>query len=210
MRSTSSPCSRRSGISHRLPILVYPCNLLGYVRLGLIGAAAAGWLALPAVPLDARLTLVGFLLAASALDALDGPLARRLGHATRFGARLDQSTDLLGATLLWLMSGFSLGPALIALEWAAGLAVLLRPHTALPEPIPLGRSFMRRYFANRQRNPLSILANASHLALPIALFLGAGFEPVAYAAIPGLIAFELATALILAAHVRREVGQAVT
>lgn len=67
---------------------------------GIIGAAnvvtaarLAMALGLWTLPLDAGWTLAGLATAGAVLDAVDGPLARRTGTTSRFGARFDMETD---------------------------------------------------------------------------------------------------------------------
>jgi hypothetical protein len=57
--------------------------------------------------------------------------------------------------------------------------------------------FARSYFQNNQRNPLSILANVSHIVFPAALYLGPDFWWGGWIAAPGVIVYEIATATIL-------------
>ena len=77
-------------------------NLLSYLRL----AAIPTLLALAA--LDLRTAFLWLLAAAWATDAIDGPLARKLGQESARGARLDSVADrglmltiALGAAWIW-------------------------------------------------------------------------------------------------------------
>lgn len=177
--------------------LVYPCNLLGYLRICLIGAAVGLWLPAEALTLELKLTVLGLLLASSLLDALDGVLARLLDQQTRFGQCLDQVTDLMCATVLWLASGLWLAVPILILEWAGGAVALSKSTDPARQKRLIGTAFMRSYLANRQRNVLSVTANVSHVVFPAALFLGPGFESAVWLAAPGLIVFEAATLLIV-------------
>lgn len=73
-------------------------NLVTTCRLAL---ALSLWL----VPGDRAWTLVWIATAAAVLDGVDGPLARRRGEATAFGARFDMETDawliLTLSVLVW-------------------------------------------------------------------------------------------------------------
>ena len=85
-------------------------------------------------------TPLGLWTVGAASDLLDGPLARRLGGATRHGAFLDSVADVLfvlGASstgaALGLLSGWV--PAAIGVAFAAyALAGLLAGSVALPSP----------------------------------------------------------------------------
>lgn len=96
-----------------------PANAITTARAG-VGALAAAVLALPGGLADAPAlawALTGAVVAALALDGVDGWLARRTGLASRFGARLDMEVDAaLGAllALLALLSGKA-GPWVLAL-----------------------------------------------------------------------------------------------
>jgi len=187
--------------------LVYPCNVLGYVRLCLLGAATTVWLTGQADSTIVKLGFVTLTVASSLLDTLDGPLARRFAHQTEFGMWLDQVTDLLTSTVVWLASGFFLAVPILILEWVTGLIALRRATRCVGHAKrDMSRSrgwFPRRYFANCQRNAFSAVANVSHFVFPVALFLGPDFRWIALLAAPGLVAFELATVFILVYSLRQ-------
>ncbi|MBL8343982.1 MAG: CDP-alcohol phosphatidyltransferase family protein, partial [Rubrivivax sp.] len=97
----SAPATARTGASSDLGA----ANRVTLLRLGLamLLAAAVG------EPLDAgpglTWVLVGMATVAALLDAVDGPLARRTGRATAFGARFDMESDawltLVLSVLVW-------------------------------------------------------------------------------------------------------------
>ncbi len=89
-------------------------NLLGITRL--VSAPALVWL-IATDRLDAAFLL--FLLA-GASDAIDGPIARRLGVASRFGAILDPLADKAVMAAVYVTGGVC---GLIPF-WLAGLVVL--------------------------------------------------------------------------------------
>ena len=81
-------------LKHRLPLLLWPPNLIGYVRVATL--AAAMLTADPASPYA-----VWMVAASLALDYFDGPCARRLDMCSQFGDLLDHYTD--HANMLWLV-----------------------------------------------------------------------------------------------------------
>jgi hypothetical protein len=99
---------------------------LGRLALGLLLAALIGEAALatPATQPAAWWAVVGVATLAAVLDAVDGPLARRAGLASRYGARFDMETDawftLLLCGLLW--QGGQTGAWVLAAGPAAGAA----------------------------------------------------------------------------------------
>lgn len=186
-----------------MSLLRYPCTLAGYVRLALL----AGALVFPAgviAGLDEQLSSLGFIILAGLsrlLDPLDGYLARRYGHVSRFGALLDLMIDLLTHTAVWLVSGFPLALALLILEWTAGLAIAafsLQPKgywkTGLIADSP---RWVAAYFANNQRNFLSIYSNVCHFLFPALWYLDVSAKWVYYGTIPGLILYEVVTLYLL-------------
>lgn len=148
-----------------------------------------------------RWGVVCLLAASSLLDLLDGELARKYGQASRFGAIFDQAIDLITHTVVWWLSGFFLAVPLLLLEWCAGIAVSRAAITGsvhwksvLTERRP---TFVRRYFANRQRNWLSAIACVSHFAFPMSLYADFGGWQFAGLWFPGLVLYEAVTAMML-------------
>lgn len=85
-----TPASAASGVANRVTLF----------RLALV-AALGGQVLWALIEADGRLAASGWAMCvaytvAATTDALDGPLARRFGGATGFGARLDAETDALG------------------------------------------------------------------------------------------------------------------
>lgn len=68
------------------------------------------------IPVSAAWTIVGVAAMSAVLDAVDGPVARRSGHASRFGARFDMETDafliVTLSVLVWRMG--KAGPWVVA------------------------------------------------------------------------------------------------
>jgi phosphatidylglycerophosphate synthase len=79
---------------HKLPLLLWPPNLLGYVRvLTLIAAMGEA---------DSSSSYAVWMLTISlVLDYFDGPCARHLGMCSQFGDLLDHYTDHV--TMMWLV-----------------------------------------------------------------------------------------------------------
>ena len=152
----------------------YPCTWVGIARLLLLASASAVFIATDSE--RSRWSFVLLVGAVQLLDLLDGYLARKLGHVSRFGAVFDFLIDQTTHTLFWLVTCGALAIPLMLLEWGTGGAVLraaLRADehwkgTLLAQGGPL----LRAYFANQQRNALSTVGVVSHFALPAALYLG--------------------------------------
>lgn len=104
------------------PSAVNWASVVTTVRLVL---ALSLWLMAPA----AAWALVGVAAAAAILDAVDGPIARRTGRTTAFGARFDMETDaflILTLSLLvwrvghagaWVIASGLMRYAFIAAGW---------------------------------------------------------------------------------------------
>ena len=122
-------------------------------RLALV-AGLGGQVLWALIAADDRLVASGWTLCiaygiAAVSDALDGPLARRFGGATAFGARLDAETDALGiaaaataaVSLLGTLPAWYLVAGFARYLFAAGLALgrrLGRSSAPLP-PSPFRR-----------------------------------------------------------------------
>eukprot|EP00457_Paulinella_chromatophora_P006939 gb/GEZN01006959.1/.p1 GENE.gb/GEZN01006959.1/~~gb/GEZN01006959.1/.p1 ORF type:complete len:497 (-),score=42.04 gb/GEZN01006959.1/:67-1557(-) len=151
-----------------LQILLYPCNLVGFVRIYLLylafnvslfqGAASS--------PVSGGVFCwrLGFLCLAWGLDAVDGWLARRFGHVTRFGGVLDGMIDNMQHSLNVLTAfGFSspVARAVVTLEGGVALALFGLKRSFQEDPI------LRVYFSHNQRNPFSAYSNLGRFALPL-------------------------------------------
>jgi phosphatidylglycerophosphate synthase len=181
-------------------VLLYPCNIVGYVRLTMLVAAAAvvalygaaGWQMGWALRFGIAVWLFFCLLI---LDLLDGHLARKLGHATKFGALFELTLDLLTHTFVWTLSGLAIAPLLIALEWSVGLyiaAFTMSPNsrwkTILAEQGPW---LSRLYWRPMRVNLLNDYSNVGHFVFPMSLFVFGAPMWLGYLALPGLIVYEV-------------------
>ncbi len=181
-------------------ILLYPCTIVDFIRLLLLGGAVVvGALEEP----ELRPGFVALVGLSRFLDLFDGYLARKFDHTTRFGTLFDLLLDLTTQTVLWIASDFYLAPALLILEWAAGLyvaAFTMGPgrhwKTVLLENCP---GFIRYYFSHHQRNFLSAYGNIAHFLFPVALYLGFSAGWLDAVLLPGLILYEVVTAYMLGA-----------
>jgi phosphatidylglycerophosphate synthase len=102
--------------------LVHPANLITAVRLGIV-------VALWAVGVDQPWALVVLATVGAVLDGVDGPIARRSGRVTAFGARFDMETDALLVLTLsvllwrldkagaWVIASGLLRYAFVAASW---------------------------------------------------------------------------------------------
>lgn len=176
-------------------VLVYPSTMIDYVRVVLLGAGV--WCHVEG-------NAFGFVILvtlSSVLDMIDGALARRLGHDSRFGEVFDFAIDIVTHTVLWTLSGFPFAPLMIALEWGAGLSAFYLSirqgdhwkNVLVQMPVKL----VQYYFANRQRNWLAAWAGVSHFAFRIAWYLGYGETWKSDIFIPGIILFEVVTAYMI-------------
>lgn len=187
--------------------LVYPASLAVYARLGVAGWAfhVAGQSESPS------LGAAGLLVASRLLDLADGALARRFGQTSTFGTVADLVADLATHTIVWSLSGLAFAWPLVALEWAAGGAILactFRRGRAWKDVLTArAPAWVRRYFANNQRNLLCGLATVGHFGVPALAYLDA--DPILLAAFaPGLILYEAVTVyLLLDAYRERFVSQ---
>lgn len=97
------------------------------ITIGGLGVTIGG-----AVLIAYSYLLVGALVAATgvALDALDGPLARKLGKDSDQGAFADKMSDRFGEIAVWVGLSVYLGdqPRLLALSAAALVVSLLVPY----------------------------------------------------------------------------------
>ena len=184
-------------------ILVYPCTLVGYVRLTLLGGM---WQLLSSDFADKpwfRLTFVTVVGVSLLLDVLDGHLARKFNHTSTFGAFFDLLLDLMTHTLIWTVSGLTIAPLLIGLEWTGGLFIAvfaMQPDIEWKTSVVrTGKGLLKRYFDNNQRNVLSAYGNICHFIFPTALYLGI-FEGWVYAlSLPGVILYETTTVYLIIA-----------
>jgi phosphatidylglycerophosphate synthase len=184
-------------------VLLYPCTLVGYGRLLLLGLALitpklfVGQLPEPWPGISFALLISGSLL----LDLLDGYLARKFDHQTYFGTLFDLVIDLITHTLIWLASGFILAPAFILLEWSAGLyiaAFSMQSHVHWKTTlIDEGPRLMQAYFQNNQRNWLSAYGNIGHVVFPLALSISIAPLWLSWLALPGLLLYEAVTFYLL-------------
>ena len=187
-------------------VLLYPCNIVSYLRLAMLIAAVSVVVLYNSSgqPMNWGLRLgigIWLFLCLLILDLVDGYLARKLGHETKFGALFELSLDLLTHTFVWTLSGLAIALALIALEWAVGLyiaAFSLRPNqrwkTVLAEQGPW---LVRLYWQPMRINWLNDYSNVAHFVFPISLFVFGRPMWLSYLALPGLIVFEVVAVYML-------------
>jgi hypothetical protein len=178
-------------------LLLYPCTIVGYIRLLLLGAAMITVSVGLADGPEARLSVAILSGLSLLLDMFDGYLARRFGHTTQFGLLFDLAIDLISHTFIWTISGFYFAAGLIILEWTAGLyiaAFSMKPNTHWKRTvIDRGPPLIKIYFARNQRNLLSAYGNIGHFIFPMTLYLDYTPNWVGYAALPGLVLYEVVT-----------------
>ena len=152
-------------------ILLYPCNIVGYIRV--LGLFAVVGIVLynqyfgvemgVLFRFGLAMTLFANLLL---LDILDGYLARKYGHTTKFGAVFELTIDLLTHTSVWFLSGLALAPLFISIEWTCGLFIavfVLSPDESWKEHLKHeGPWLVRMYWG---RSAVNLLNNYSNVAI---------------------------------------------
>jgi phosphatidylglycerophosphate synthase len=187
-------------------LLRYPSTLVGGIRLGLLAAAIGVHLSETSDEL--RWWVVLLIGLNYLLDLLDGYLARRFGHTSRFGVALDFLIDQTTHTVFWLISGLLAAIPLMVLEWCAGI-VVLRYTLCADEHwkevlLAKGGALVRAYFAHNQRNVLSALGVISHFALPASSYLWlSGWSLWIW--VPGVALYAWVTLLMLVMLYRAEI-----
>ena len=188
-------------------ILLYPCNIVGYVRLAMLITAIvlvgiyAGFEWNMSVLL--RFGIAVWLgLSLLLLDVIDGYLARKYGHETTFGSLFELTIDLLTHTFVWTLSGLAIAPLFIALEWTAGLyvaAFAMRPDDSWKNTlIEKGPWLMRVYWRRTSGiNWLSVYSNTAHFVFPVSLFVFSTLNWIGYVSLPGLVVFEVVTVYMI-------------
>jgi hypothetical protein len=135
------------------------------------------------------------------LDLIDGHLARKLGHVTKFGTLFELTLDLLTHTVVWTLSGLFFAPFLIALEWTVGLhiaAFSLHPTENWKNIlVQEGPWLVRVYFKPMQVNLLNDYSNVAHFVFPMTLFVSGTVNWISYLMLPGLIIFEVVSVYML-------------
>jgi|GEM_PF-1905840 len=179
-------------------LLCYPCTWVGVLRLGLLALAIGVHFSRSSDELRWGFVLLVGLI--HLLDLLDGYLARRLGHTSRFGVAFDFLIDQTTHTVFWLASGLLVAIPLMVIEWCAGIAVLrytLRTDGYWKEVLfAKGGALVRAYFVHHQRNALSALAVISHFALPASSYLWLTGWPL-WIWVPGVALYAWVTLLML-------------
>ncbi len=183
-------------------ILLYPFNLVGYGRLAMLTMAVVtvylytfmGW----AIGSGLRWGIAVWLfICLLILDVVDGYLARQLGHVTNFGAVFELTIDLLTHTFVWVLSGLTLAPLIIGIEWIAGLlvAIFIRQpaHHWKTTLVQEGPWLVRFYFQPLRLNLLNVYSNLAHFIFPISLFVVGLVTWFSYLMLPGLLVFEVVT-----------------
>jgi phosphatidylglycerophosphate synthase len=189
-------------------VLLYPCTIVGYIRLILLGSAIA-WHGASISLAEAQTAPWGVAILTGLsllLDLLDGYLARKYGHLTQFGILFDLAIDLITHTFVWIISSFYFAGVFIILEWTTGLYVVafsMRPAAYWKNMlIDHGPFFIKVYFSRNQRNLWSAYSNIGHFIFPITLYLGNIPIWLSYATLPGLLIYEAVTLYMLYILVR--------
>jgi len=181
-------------------ILLYPCNVVGYVRLLGLVVILGVVLFFEANGREMGVLFrfglaIALLIDSLILDIVDGYLARKLGHATKFGAVFELAIDLITHTTVWFLSGLTIAPLFIIIEWTCGLFIavfILSPDESWKIYLrEKGPWLVRVYWARPSINLLNNYSNAAHFVYPMTWFVFGEFNLLSGMALPGLIIFEL-------------------
>ncbi|XP_030299274.1 uncharacterized protein LOC115597481 [Sparus aurata] len=144
-----------------LQVLLYWPNIIGYIRIGLVLAAwaASGTPAL----------FVPLFSVSTALDGVDGWLARRLGQSSRFGAWLDVVVDNMGRGMLWSLL-FEWGWLVSALEWCVFVCNHNTRGDHWKDSFTTSPRFIQAIMANGFRTPLGTWVVSGLHCLPLWLY----------------------------------------
>ena len=149
---------------------------------------------------DIDLLFVVCIAASLLLDLLDGNLARKFGHTSRFGALFDLSIDLVTHSVVWVASGWRFALIFMIIEWTAGLLAFVQTMRSQgswkQNVIADGSWVLGIYFGNHQRNLTSAYCNVAHFMFPAALILGWTNLWFYALAVPGLAVYEGVTIAI--------------
>ncbi|XP_073347014.1 uncharacterized protein [Pagrus major] len=144
-----------------LKVLLFWPNIIGYIRVGLVFAAWAAY-ETPAV-------FVPLYSASTALDGVDGWLARRLGQSSRFGAWLDVVVDNMGRGMLWSLL-FEWGWLVSALEWCVFVCNHNTRGDHWKNSFTTSPRFIQAIMANGFRTPLGTWVVSGLHCLPLWLY----------------------------------------
>eukprot|EP00310_Coccolithus_braarudii_P019325 CAMPEP_0183350154 /NCGR_PEP_ID=MMETSP0164_2-20130417/17139_1 /TAXON_ID=221442 /ORGANISM="Coccolithus pelagicus ssp braarudi, Strain PLY182g" /LENGTH=198 /DNA_ID=CAMNT_0025522029 /DNA_START=22 /DNA_END=618 /DNA_ORIENTATION=+ len=156
--------AKKLPLHKRLPLLLWPPNLIGYVRVVTQLLAMFD-------PNPASSYAVWMVTLSLALDYFDGPCARRMNMCSQFGDLLDHYTD--HATMLWLVyvtaSSGSWGRANLAIStFHNGVAfVYMSIYGHYFKHTKKGNFWTRTIEANNYWNFASILYCANCILLPL-------------------------------------------
>ena len=198
-------------------VLLYPCNIVGYVRLlMLITAVLAVGLTdnweTTLSPTARWLIAIWLFVCLLILDILDGYLARRFQHSTQFGALFELTLDLLTHTFVWYLSGLSFAWLIILIEWVTGLyiaAFTLRPDQSWKITLSEhGPWLVRQFWRPASINWLNDYSNLAHFLVPISLFLFGQPNWLTWLMLPGLIIYEVVTLYMAYTFLRILVNEA--
>ena len=151
-------------LNHKLPLLLWPPNLIGYVRVVTLILAMLD-------PDPASSFAVWMVTSSLVLDYVDGPCARRLNMCSQFGDLLDHYTDHV--TMLWLVavtSGSGLwGQANFAISTLHNCIafVYMAAYGHYFKHTATGNFWTRTIEANNYWNFASILYCANCILLPL-------------------------------------------
>ena len=182
-------------------ILLYPCNIVGFIRLIWL-LATVGYVAISRAygiepPFWVRFWLgIGLLFDVLILDIVDGYLARRFNHTTKFGAVFELVLDLLGHTGVWYLSGLAIAPLFVASEWLTGAFIAIFvfvPNDSWKKLLhENGPWFVRIYFIRPKGvRVINNYSNAAHFIFPAAYFVFQEWNGLHNITILGLIMFEV-------------------
>ncbi|WP_372365137.1 CDP-alcohol phosphatidyltransferase family protein [Candidatus Uabimicrobium sp. HlEnr_7] len=181
-------------------ILLYPCNILGYIRLVMLLCAVVflylyhhnNW----TLGYELRFAVaIWIFIGPAAIDAIDGYFARKYQHCTKFGALFELTIDMLVHTVVWSISGLKIAPLIIVFEWVVALyvaAFTLYKDTSWKNMLATqGPWLLRVYYKPMKYNIFCEYCNLAHFVFPIVFFVCGSMTTLSYIALPGIIVYEI-------------------
>ena len=197
--------SRRKSKKTNLAVVLFPCNILCYIRILLVCSA----IVIPESLYFLGIYQVAILLTTSVLlDLADGYLARRYKHQTVYGLVLDLIIDISTSTVIWFLSDIRFSLLFVTIEWSAVVAILyasfVQPYGHWKRKLVESKwPVVNYYFSNNQRNYLGAYGCIGHFVFPMTYIVWGAKPWLLALSFPGLILFELTSVILVVALVNK-------
>eukprot|EP00055_Hartaetosiga_balthica_P012403 m.60242 g.60242 ORF g.60242 m.60242 type:complete len:205 (-) comp7933_c0_seq6:247-861(-) len=142
------------------PVLLYYANIVGYIRLALIGISVVCF-----IDSSPRLFVLTYALNAI-LDAVDGKLARKYNQISYFGSWFDVVLDNVGRSLLWCFVAPRIGTFVSCIEWLTFVCTH-QNGARWKEEFGTAPNFAKQVMANGYKTPIGVVVIAGIHVLPI-------------------------------------------